>query len=128
MADYALEQSLRGTDGIRQVLLAYDIACQYCVNIEERFKTMFPSRDLSKLKPAIGKMHLNNHKDECVWRYGLNYLEGGTRLDGEELERFWSVMKFLAGSGKQMSPGSRLDLYDFHACFHNFEKIERLGG
>ena len=84
---------------------------------------MFPSRDVSGIVKVIGKMHLNNHLKDCVWRYAINYTTGGTRMDGEELERFWSVMNAIAGSGRQMGPGSHEDLYDYHFCFHTYMKV-----
>ena len=116
-----------GAEIVQRKILCYDIGCQYCVNLLYCWTKEFPNVSLDGLKILIGKMHLQNHVENCQWLYSLNYTEGVGRLDGEEVERFWAEMNQVAGSTKQMNPGHRRDTLDDIIRDWNKGKLVNMG-
>lgn len=127
MADYALDGALQCTEAIKRKVLAYDIGCQYTVNLRSRFEEQFPKTDVSGLEVLIGKMHVQAHIDSCQWRFSLNYTKGVGRMDGEAVERWWSEANQIAGSTKQMNPGHRDDTLDDCIRDWNRRKVQGQG-
>ena len=127
MADYALHGALEGSEQVQRRVLAYDIGCQYSINLEARFQKQFPITTVSDLEILVGKMHVRNHVEECHWRCSLNYTPGVGRLDGEVAERWWSEANQLAGSTKQMNPGHREDTLNDHINDWNRRKMQGYG-
>lgn len=126
LIDRALFGALQNTEQIRRKVLAYDIGCQYCVNLRARFAQQFPDMQIDDLIVLVGKMHVHNHVDECKWRRSFNYTSGVGRMDGEAAERFWAEMNQLAGSTKQMNPGHRNDILDDSISDWNRRKMQNL--
>ncbi|KAJ7803837.1 hypothetical protein B0H14DRAFT_2384232 [Mycena olivaceomarginata] len=63
---------------IKQILLIYDISCQWVIHWIERFmqgKHLLYREDL-KLFAAVGKFHLGARVLECFWEFSLNFIEG----------------------------------------------------
>ena len=127
MTDYALHGALQTTQGIRRKVLAYDIGCQYSVNLGDRYKQQFPEVNTSELAVLIGKMHVSNHVDECQWRRSFNYTPAVGRMDGEVAERWWSEANQVAGSTKHMNPGHRDDTLDDVINDWNRRKMQGAG-
>ena len=126
--DLALEGVMRQCEGIDRVLIAYDVACQFCVNLKERMEQEFPDLSLDAIEFAIGKMHVQGHVEKCHWVYNLHWLNNVGRMDGEAAERLWSELNRAAGSTKHMTPGHREDKLDDILQFWNEYKLYKLGG
>ena len=127
MADYALNGALQGSEMIPRKILAYDVGCQYDVNLSTRFTNQFPETNIEGLKVLVGKMHAQGHVSECQWRRSFNYTPKVGRMDGEEAERLWAEINQVAGSTKYMSPGHRDDTLDDSFCDWNRRKMQNLG-
>ncbi|KAJ6489120.1 hypothetical protein C8R45DRAFT_929812 [Mycena sanguinolenta] len=127
--DYAVRGVLRNLHLIRTLLLTYDIACQYSIHFVEQFKNavkdgIFPSSVLAIL--LVPKMHLQGHKDDCRYRWSLNWTKGMGRTDGERIEGTWAETKQAGGMTKEMNAGHRHDtLNDFFNDW-NWIKVQNL--
>ncbi|KAJ6448069.1 hypothetical protein C8R45DRAFT_850531, partial [Mycena sanguinolenta] len=92
-------------------LLTYDIACQYSINLAQRFKGYADKGILSssisaiveKLEMLVPKMHLEGHKDDCRYRWSLNWTKGMGHTDGERIEGTWAEAKQADGMTKEMN-------------------------
>ncbi|KAG8820531.1 hypothetical protein FRC17_010124, partial [Serendipita sp. 399] len=129
-SDFAISHIMRGMIGILEVVLSYDIACQYQRNFQARFERL----SAFLLLPIqliilflIPKFHLPAHKTECRYRYSLNYCKKVGRTDGEAIERFWSSHNHLSGSTMRMTPGARMDTLNFHFNDWNWRKTVKMG-
>jgi hypothetical protein len=113
---------------LKELVVSYDIACQYSKNFYTRFNTSpflnLPDYDI---KFMINKFHLPGHKEDCRYPYSFNYVKGVGRTDGEGIERFWSTHNHLSGSTSRMAPGFRLDTLNLHFMDWNFRKARRMG-
>ncbi|KAF7975232.1 hypothetical protein HWV62_10194 [Athelia sp. TMB] len=126
--DYALAQTLWLAQFIRWITLTYDINCQYGVKLVKRFEAHFPhlAHIAERLTLLIGKMHLRGHKEDCQYRYSLNYTESCGRVSGEAIEGSWGEAKQAGGSTKEMNHGHRHDtLTDFQNDW-NMKKLQDL--
>jgi len=116
--------------GIAEVLISYDIACQYSRNFQTRFLQL-PAFLLVPLHLLIlfliPKFHLPVHKEECRYNFSFNYTKQVGRTDGEGIERFWGAHNHLSGSTMRMTPGSRLDTLNFHFNDWNWRKLCKMG-
>lgn len=112
---------------MKRRVCAYDIACQFCANIRQRWKKEFPEYDIDNLILLIGKMHITNHVELCQWLYSFYFQTGVGRMDGEGVERFWSEVNHAAGSTKQMGHGHRMDTLDDLIDDWNKVKVLNLG-
>ncbi|KLO04068.1 hypothetical protein SCHPADRAFT_841060, partial [Schizopora paradoxa] len=124
--DYALARVLEGIDPRIKLVFSYDVGCQYCINIVERFTNTAPHLvpRLQDLRVLVGKMHLQGHIESCQYRFSWNYTDGVGRTDGEEVERFWAEANQAAGSTKQMNKGHRREVLDDIMNDWNFLKNE----
>lgn len=129
-SDFAISHILRGMIGICEVIVSYDIACQYQRNFQTRFRQL-PATLLLPLQLAIifliPKFHLPVHKEECRYKYSFNYAKKVGRTDGEAIERFWGSHNHLSGSTMRMTSGSRLDTLNFHFNDWNWRKTCKMG-
>ncbi|KAF9024287.1 hypothetical protein BDZ89DRAFT_954844 [Hymenopellis radicata] len=116
----------------RRILTTYDVACQFEIHFGTRVLKNFPN--LAEMLPAlvdlikflVPKMHLDGHKDNCRYRYSLNYFQGAGRTYAEGIEGSWAESKQSGGSTRQMNHGHRHDtIIDFHN-FWNWAKFERM--
>ncbi|KAF7973122.1 hypothetical protein HWV62_16156 [Athelia sp. TMB] len=126
--DYALSQTLYLASCLRWILLTYDINCQYGIKLVERFQRSFPGLVgvADKLILLVGKMHLRGHKEDCQYRFSLNYTDCCARTAGEAIEGSWRESKQAGASTQEMNPGHRHDtLTDFHNDW-NFKKVQGL--
>ena len=114
----------------KKFLVIYDIMCQWIKNVFTCIKGL-PDDIVIPLSPedlqvAINKFHLLAHGTSCI-AYSLNYLPGVGRIDGEGLERCWSVLNGIARSTREMGPGSRRDTINDHCGHSNWRKIVGMG-
>lgn len=113
------------------VLLSYDIACQYGIHIEQR-RTKLPEH--MQAKPGEGTRtyalpvwHGDVHALKCKTSWSLHYQPGAAKTDGEAPERVWSVMNGMANDTKEMDMGNRHDRIEDRCDKHNFTKNINLG-
>jgi len=128
--DYLYFSSLRDTK-IKRLVVSYDIACQWHLNLFNRMEIMPESLRLSPTIEAITylipKFHLPAHIKKCNLMFSFNLTRGVGRTDGEAPERGWSDINPVAQSTKEMGPGSRCDTLDDHFNDWNWKKIINFG-
>ena len=103
--DYAICEALKQMAGIREVILCYDVACQWTIHFQDQVDTshyLDLSPDL-KIIPAVGKFHLGAHIDECFPKFSLNFILGAGQLDGEILETLWWPINKIAALIRAMA-------------------------
>jgi hypothetical protein len=127
--DFALSNAFTQMQGIKEIVLSYDIMCQYIVNQEQRFhdKQDFLIYPLPKIVPLIPKFHLSCHQEQCRYQYSFNHTKSVGWTDGEGIERFWSPHNQLSSSTSKMLPGFRLDTLNMHFSDWNSRKSRKLG-
>ncbi|KDQ25249.1 hypothetical protein PLEOSDRAFT_1045089, partial [Pleurotus ostreatus PC15] len=109
------------------IVVSYDIACQWSTNLGQRSATYPPelvaySNRLS-VRYLVPKFHLYAHRTECQINYSFNLTPHVGRTDGESPERGWAAMNPVASSTKEMGPGSRRDTLDDHFGDYNWRKV-----
>ena len=115
---------MKGMKNNQEIVLSYDIACQYSRRFFERFMASpYLQPPACPISFAIPKFHLPAHKDECRCVYSFNYMKKVGRTDGEAIERFWSRHNYLSGSTSRMSPEGRLDTLNMHFADWNWRKL-----
>ncbi|OCH93148.1 hypothetical protein OBBRIDRAFT_832811 [Obba rivulosa] len=110
------------------VILSYDIACQFEKNFSGRrliYGTIFSF--FAVILWLIPKFHLPAHQDSCHSTYSFNLNEEVGRTDGKAPERDWADANGMATSTKEMRPGSRRDTLDDIFGDYNWRKITLLG-
>ena len=127
--DYALAGAVKQAKLIRFIVVTYDIACQYSIKIKERFAKNFPdlSSIIDRISFLVPKLHLQGHKDDCQFRWSLNFTRWMGCTDGEHIEAVWSKSKQAGGMTKEMNNGHR---HDTLTAFHNdwnWVKAQNLG-
>ncbi|KAF7964595.1 hypothetical protein HWV62_5093 [Athelia sp. TMB] len=108
-------------------ILSYDIMCQWLVNLwarvpalPEAIHPMFQKKDLVG---KIPQFHLEAHGRKCHSRYSLRLMPGVGHVEGEVIERGWSVLGCAAAQTKEMGPGARHNVLDDICSFANWQKI-----
>ncbi|KAF8582093.1 hypothetical protein K439DRAFT_1352311 [Ramaria rubella] len=126
--DYALAQALREAADLPCIGLTYDIACQYLINLRKRFDAKFPHYAplVPRILGLVPKMHLVGHKDDCRYRFSLNYTPGVGHTAGELIETVWHELNQANGSAKEMNPGHRHNFLDDMYGDWNWKKIQNM--
>lgn len=128
--DYIFLSSIMGVLVI-SILLTYDIACQWIKNLRKRVREFPVSMQEAFLRialmVAVPKFHLPAHGDACQSPYSLTNMVGAGRVDGEGIERGWSLMNAIATATREMGPGFRHNTMDDHWQSLNWRKIVGLG-
>jgi len=113
------------------ILISYDIACQWFVNLFKRMNDHWPENlkipSTTEVLPAIPKLHEPMHKRAKHEAFSLNFIQGIGKSDLETPERVWSVHNGLGNSTKTQGPGGRNDVLDDHFGFWNWLKYVSLG-
>jgi hypothetical protein len=128
--DYAICQALGyNTHRLKEALIAYDVACQWSINFDERVDhsahLLLPS-GLAYI-PAVGKFHLAAHREDCFAQFSLNFVQGAGQQDGEVLETLWSSLNKAAGSIRAMTKAHRQEMLDEHILDSNWKKLVNMG-
>ncbi|KAJ7016353.1 hypothetical protein C8F04DRAFT_1202415 [Mycena alexandri] len=89
----------------------YDIACEYFVNLEKRFKAHFPDQ---------------GHQDSCTYLFGTAYMECIGHFHGETAEHYWPEANQLGPHVRQMNLGHRQDTIINHHGDWNHKKTMKL--
>ena len=113
------------------VLVSYDVACQWFVNLSTRMKQDWPDeikfdRPI-KLIPAIPKLHYAMHETANHEIFSLNLIPGAGLSNCECPERVWAPHNPLGNSTKTQAPGSRHDVLDDHFSSWNWLKYVGIG-
>jgi hypothetical protein len=129
--DYLFYSSLKNTS-ITNMVISYDIACQWRQNFVTRMSLCFPgawavNRSDVALRFVVPKFHLPAHIEKCHRDYSFNYTPGVGRTNGEAPERGWSNINGLSYSTKEMGPGSRQDTIEDHFGDLNWTKVAGMG-
>ncbi len=112
----------------RFIMVTYDIWCQYHVKLQTRVQKSFPSLlfFIPRIRGAIGKMHISNHKELCEILFNLNWLMYSGCTVGELIETGWAEQNLTAGSTKEQNDGHRHDSIDDTSGHWNWEKLIKL--
>jgi Kyakuja-Dileera-Zisupton transposase len=129
--DYGLSEALESTcsNGIRRVILAYDINCQYSVKLHKRMKEgqyLALNEDLIFVY-GIGLFHVHSHQDSCYARYALTYIKGAGMASGEILESLWSTLNEAARTTSTMTLAHRAEVLNALLSDNNWKKMLSLG-
>ncbi|KAL1711625.1 hypothetical protein EV715DRAFT_297881, partial [Schizophyllum commune] len=117
---------------IDNIMVTYDIGCQWKVNLDKRLDTM-PDHlrragshvDVNVRLPV---WHGNVHELSCRTANSVRYAKGAGKPDGEGPERIWASMNTIAYATKEMGAGVREDTIERFAGHHNTQKNAGLGG
>ena len=111
--------------GIKKSIWYYDIMCQYCVHLRERFQKnpyLHIPENLDILR-AIGLFHVHGHQDDCFAKYAPSFIPGAGLVDGEILETLWAVLNNVSGSTRAQSTSFRWETLDDHMNDSNWKKL-----
>lgn len=113
---------------VKYIVVTYDIACQYGIGIVERFRQRFPDLVdvVSQIVFLVPKLHLQAHKDDCQYRYSLNYAKNVGRNHGEGIESGWAARNEEGGSTSEMNGGHRHNTLDDTSGDWNWKKTVRM--
>ncbi|KZT31902.1 hypothetical protein SISSUDRAFT_994602, partial [Sistotremastrum suecicum HHB10207 ss-3] len=127
--DYILLSAAAGIL-VKQLIVTYDIACQYFKNWSTRQQSHPPNICLPSridLDGGIPSFHVIGHGENCRCRWSLNHKKGAGRTSGEIIEEQWSSANGLAASIVEMSPAAREEILNDHWNHWNFRKRASYG-
>jgi len=82
---------------------------------------MAPTRYLVPL------VHVQNHKDNCTYRYSSAYTPNAGHFHGETAEHTWAELNQIGTQTCQMNNGHRQDTLIDHSGDWNFKKLANMG-
>ncbi|KAJ7120641.1 hypothetical protein C8R46DRAFT_1203652 [Mycena filopes] len=114
-------------DDINQVT-TYDIACEYFINLEQRFAEHFPALvpRLKRMRWGVPALHVQGHQDSCTYLFGTAYMECVGHFHGESAEQYWPESNQLGPHVRQMNNGHRQDTMIFHHGDWNYKKTMQI--
>ena len=128
--DYALASTLASDidTGIKDVVITYDIACQWSKNLSHRLPNYshIPLLNLNALKSfrvAVPKFHLIGHGTLCQATFNLAFMDGVGMTHGEGVETIWSHSASLATWSRENGPAARHLILDDHWAGWNWSKL-----
>lgn len=131
--DYAFASSIQRDikNGVRQLLVTYDIGCQWGINLQRRLSMYSSPLDLdltslSSFRVAVPKFHLVGHGASCQVPYNLAYMDGVGLTHGEGVETIWAGSSSLATWSRENGPGARHQILDDHWASWNWRKMINL--
>jgi hypothetical protein len=115
-------------DDVDQIT-TYDIACEYFIHLEDRFKAHFPAlvTRLKKMRWGIPALHVRGHQDSCTYLFGTAYMECVGHFHGESAEQYWPESNQLGPHVRQMNNGHRQDTMIKHHGDWNAKKAASIG-
>lgn len=116
--------------GLTKVLHTYDINCQFWKNLWERIENMpllMQRAAMLEIDSKIPKLHLYGHNASCQATYALHWTKYAGMMDGEHVERLWSILNHAAVSAREQGPGARQDQLNDLCGHHNYRKILDFG-
>lgn len=126
--DYVLNWILAFLNGITNVIVLYDIMCQYFVHLYDRFQKS-PHLHMPpglKITRGIGQFHVHGHIPKCFPRFSCNFISGAGVQDREIIETLWNKTNTIADSTRGMSAAHRREVIDDHMNDSNWMKLTRI--
>ncbi|KAK0476564.1 hypothetical protein EDD18DRAFT_1115246 [Armillaria luteobubalina] len=123
--------TMRGGKGMstkapKEVVIAYDIGCQWGKNLWKRINVygpdLTPPQKQKDIVILVPKFHLPVHIVECQEEFSFAFELFVGETDGEATEWTWAISNPVASSMREMGPGSRQDTLDDHWSDHNWRK------
>ena len=128
--DYAVASTLVDDidAGIKDVVVTYDIGCQWGKHALRRFEDSpsMPSvatGSLNSFRVAVPKFHIIGHGALCQASYNLAYMDGVGMTHGEGVETIWSHSTSLATWSRENGPAARHLILDDHWAGWNWRKL-----
>lgn len=127
--DYALASTLADEvkAGIANVVVTYDIGCQWSKNLSKRLLNyvsapLLKIGSLKSFRVAVPKFHIIGHGASCQARFNLAYMDGVGMTHGESVETIWSHSGSLATWSRENGPNARHLILDDHWSGWNWRK------
>ncbi|KAL1671091.1 hypothetical protein EV122DRAFT_227124 [Schizophyllum commune] len=128
--DYIFWSALVG-ELVDNVMVTYDIGCQWKVNLKKRLDDMPDHLRRTGSRLAIDVRlpvwHGNVHELSCRTANSVRYAKGAGKPDGEGPERIWAGMNNIAYATKEMGAGVREDTIERYTGHHNMQKNAAFG-
>jgi hypothetical protein len=128
--DYMFFSSLQHSE-LTDIVVSYDIACQWSVNLWEQMKVylqwMHTNPTGKSFHFLVPKFHLPAHVMACQTIFSFNFNRDVGRTDGEAPERGWAQINPVATSTSEMGPGHHQDTLDDHFGDGNWRKTTSMG-
>jgi len=121
--DWAFLQALKTTNmgDIKQVILMYDIVCQYIIHLRDRIGSKLP--DGMEIERSIGLLHVHAHQLSCFFRYASSFIPGAAIVAGEILESLWSTLNSVSPMTRTSTLAHRSEVLDDHMNDSNWKKL-----
>ena len=128
-ADYVLARSLDTYTNHPNILITYNIACQYSIHLVDHFHKHSPKLvdAIACAKTAVPKAHIQGHKDDCQYRFALTYTPGAGMFGRETIETDWAETNKLGASTREMAGANRHDHCNDHFGDINWRKQWKIG-
>lgn len=104
----------------QEVVLIYDIVCQYIIYILQRIGKFLPPGLV--IDAAIGLFHIHAHKEQCFFQYATSFIPGTGIVAGEILESLWSSLNSISPTARTATLAHRAEMLDDHATDSNHKK------
>ena len=128
--DYAVTSTLADDvdAGIKDVVVTYDIGCQWGKHALRRFKDspsipFIDTASLNSFRIAVPKFHIIGHGASCQASYNLAYMDGVGMTHGEGVETIWSHSTSLATWSRENGPATHHLILDNHWTGWNWRKL-----
>ncbi|KLO12124.1 hypothetical protein SCHPADRAFT_941460 [Schizopora paradoxa] len=126
--DFALRQALKGFENYTDIVLSYDIACQYSKKALARFNTHFPDCKVAmeNIRYHVPKLHGHGHSEDCRYQFSFDYADNVGRTHGERIESGWAEGNLAGPSTREMNPGHRHETLSIIYNEWNYQQIIKL--
>jgi len=128
-ADYAFMSAIADaiSAGITDIVVTYDIACQWGINLAQRLLTYRdgPSIRLDSLnsfRVAVPDLYVLGHAPLCQTSFSLAYMDGVGKTHGEGVETIWAHNSSIAVYTRENGPNARHLILDDHWNGWNWRK------
>ena len=113
--------------GIMDVVLTYDIGCQWNKNLSRCLSSspLMPSVDIDSLnsfRVTVPKFHIIGHGAQCQAEFNLVYMDGIGMTHGEGSETIWSHSTSLVTWSRENGPSAHHLILDDHWAGWNWRK------
>jgi hypothetical protein len=117
--------------GIKDVIITYDIGCQWGKNISHHLSnySSMPSLNIKSLNSfciAVPKFHIIGHRASCQANFNLTYMKSIGMTHGESIETIWSHSTSLVTWSRENGPAARHLILDDHWAGWNWWKLTGL--
>ena len=124
--DMIFASAVKSFEGISNVIVSYDIACQWFVNLDKRTTGEWPEHlklpPTLELTPGIPAFHYPAHGAKKHDEFDPRLIQGNGTSDNEGPERIWGAHNQLGNSTKSMGPESRHLILDDNFSHWNWLK------